>query len=105
MFEYNVPVVRATWFIRVVCLNEQRAKLAQVSLIKLWTEELEKNLNSLLDKIMPLPKKQADPRSSPPDASLMRQWSYLQRLMDHHFDEGLLQRVCAPMFSFVKRVL
>ncbi|XP_074272992.1 mediator of RNA polymerase II transcription subunit 12 [Silene latifolia] len=119
LIKNNVPLLRATWFIKVTYLNQIRpsssaADRIQVSRSELWTKDITEYLHSLLDEKFSKSNSQHIPQSrdrsqqvlyggssqlkSNPasfaieaeEPSLNFKWWYVVRILNCHLSEGLV---------------
>ncbi|KAK4803623.1 hypothetical protein SAY86_003440 [Trapa natans] len=116
LIKYNVPLMRATWFIKVTYLNQVRpgssgtSEKSQLSRTELWTRDIIDYLQYLLDNFIKnssyfnsqlkdqSPKvvytdsthQKADSTLDGEEPSFHFKWWYVVRLLQWHHAEGLL---------------
>ncbi|XP_060153506.1 mediator of RNA polymerase II transcription subunit 12-like protein [Globicephala melas] len=101
--KYSVPMVRATWLIKMTCayysaISEAKIKKRQATDPNLeWTQISTRYLREQLAKISDfyhLASSAGDgPVPVPPDVEqAMRQWEYNEKLAFHMFQEGMLEK-------------
>ncbi|ONK55508.1 uncharacterized protein A4U43_UnF2100 [Asparagus officinalis] len=107
LIRYNVPLLKATWFIKVTYLNQVRPATtsvssgtpdkAQFARSELWTKDVIEYMGQLLDDIFPKDGLSAQHRPDSASAiydveepSLQFKWWYMVRLLNWHYAEGLL---------------
>ncbi|GKU96851.1 hypothetical protein SLEP1_g10039 [Rubroshorea leprosula] len=128
----NVPLLRATWFIKVTYLNQRPGSSgavdkSQLSRTELWTKDVIEYLQFLLDEFFTRNHSHSNPQSRdrPPqmlyagslqpkndptsavfdgeEPSLHFKWWYVVRLLQWHYAEGLL--LPSPIIDWVLRQL
>uniref|UniRef100_A0A452U737 Mediator complex subunit 12L n=1 Tax=Ursus maritimus TaxID=29073 RepID=A0A452U737_URSMA len=101
--KYSVPMVRATWLIKMTCayysaISEAKIKKRQATDPNLeWTQISTRYLREQLAKISDfyhMASSTGDgPVSVPPDVEqAMKQWEYNEKLAFHMFQEGMLEK-------------
>lgn len=101
--KYSVPMVRATWLIKMTCayysaISEAKIKKRQTTDPNLeWTQISTRYLREQLAKISDfyhMASSTGDgPVPVPPDVEqAMRQWEYNEKLAFHMFQEGMLEK-------------
>ncbi|KAF6175105.1 hypothetical protein GIB67_022786 [Kingdonia uniflora] len=117
LIRHNVPLLRATWFIKVTYLNQVRPVSSSVSSSspdktqlarsELWTKDIIEYLQYLLDEFiskdgslstppkmslvgMAHQKSDASPVLDGEEPSLHFKWRYMARILQWHHSEGLL---------------
>ncbi|XP_078430836.1 RNA polymerase II transcription mediator [Wolffia australiana] len=107
LIRHNVPLLRATWFVKVNILNQSKSDKTQSCRSEQWTKIVIENLRCLLDDFLkeglgPVGQssQQSNSLISSGDEHMARcHWWYVVRLLQWHFSEGLL--LPAPILEWV----
>ncbi|BBN20580.1 hypothetical protein Mp_Vg00710 [Marchantia polymorpha subsp. ruderalis] len=118
LIKHEVPLIRATWFVKILYLNQVRPlsigmsaggpDKSQAKRVELWTKDVLEYAQSLLDEFCTIQAASITSRHSPKpvhgsdvgqsstevgESELQVKWRYLLRLAHWHHSEGLLHRV------------
>eukprot|EP00850_Spirogloea_muscicola_P013663 SM000094S24680 [mRNA] locus=s94:135135:145411:+ [translate_table: standard] len=124
LIRHNVPLLRATWHIRILYLNQARmvrptapggsggiTDKAQARRVDVWTKDLLEYAQSLLEEVavtgsLATFKETANPSSKLAEASsevlpidVQAKWRYLMRLAQWHWSEGLVP--CSAVLDWI----
>eukprot|EP00850_Spirogloea_muscicola_P007266 SM000036S13310 [mRNA] locus=s36:572480:582824:- [translate_table: standard] len=124
LIRHNVPLLRATWHIRILYLNQARmvrptapggsggfTDKAQARRVDVWTKDLLEYAQILLEEIAVIEspatfKETANPSAKLAEASsevlpvdIQAKWRYLMRLAQWHWSEGLVP--CSAVLDWI----